>query len=311
MSKLKNLIKNFLKQPGYTFMRGIGRFGLMRSLVITSRGLIQKSQNKKYQEDCKNKFNESYFVDLNHVDFVRKLNQDGIAYGLKLPSELVAKIREWSEEKLCYADRDPALGFKLEDHAAAEKKLGKPILLAQYFNSTEESSAINRLANDPVLRWIASRYLGSLPTFVGANIWWTFPVAALQADRDKHAHVYHRDVDDFRFFKFFFYLTDVEVNEGAHICVEASHNNPPKLIVGDPWNLRRYTDEEIEANYPSGNIKEICGEAGIGFAENTLCIHKGSTPKHKERLLLQLQFALFDYGAMHDRRESTSLLRYI
>ena len=40
--------------------------------------------------------------------------------------------------------------------------------------------------------------------------------------------------------------------------------------------------------------------AGTGFAENTLCIHKGSTPRATPRLLLQLQYALFDYGAMND-----------
>lgn len=309
--KILNLLKNFKKQPGYTLMRGVGRFKFIRSLVTTTRGVVQKSENIKYQENCKHKFAESYFVDLDRESFLQNLNQNGIAYGLKLPLELVAEIRDWGERKLCFADRDPAIGFKLADHALAEKKLGKPILLAQYLNSTDESSAINRLANDPILRWVASRYLGSLPTFVGANIWWTFPVEALEADRDKHAHVYHRDVDDFRFFKFFFYLTDVEVDEGAHICVEGLHNNPPRLQVGDPWNLRRYTDEEIKANYPTEKIKEICGKAGIGFAENTLCIHKGSTPKHKARLLLQLQFALFDYGAMHDRRAPQTLIQMV
>lgn len=230
---------------------------------------------------------------------------------MTLRPSVVEEIRAWAASQNCYADREPIHGFGLQDRAAAEVKLAKPILLAQYFNTTTECPAIGRLAQDPVLRWIAASYLGSLPTFVGANLWWTFPVKALEEDRAKHAHVYHQDLDDFRFFKFFFYLTDVVPEEGAHVCVISSHANPPKLQIGDPWNIRRYSDDEISATYPPDLIKEICGGAGVGFAENTLCIHKGSTPTKDARLLLQLQFALFDYGAMHDRRPEANLLSIV
>lgn len=199
----------------------------------------------------------------------------------------------------------------MRDRSAAESKLGKPILLAQYFNTTTECSTINKLACDPVLWLIASTYLGSCPTFVGANLWWNFPVEALAEDRDKHAHVFHRDVDDFKFFKFFFYLTDVAEGDGAHVCVRGSHRQPPQIRLGDRWNLRRYSDEEVRQTYIANDILTISGLAGTGFAENTLCIHKASTPTHRPRLLLQLQFALFDYGAMHDRRAPSTLQRLI
>jgi hypothetical protein len=166
---------------------------------------------------------------------------------------------------------------------------------------------VRDLVTDPVLQWIAGRYLESMPKFVGANLWWTFPVVPLERDRDLHAHLFHRDVDDFRFFKFFFYLTPVEPGDGAHVCVLSSHVKPPRSEPGDPWNLRRYSDQEIAGTFAAENILEICGPAGTGFAENTLCIHKGLTPTDQPRLLLQLQFALFDYGVMHDRRDPTSL----
>jgi hypothetical protein len=71
--------------------------------------------------------------------------------------------------------------------------------------------------------------------------------------------------------------------------------------------VRRYRDAEIELTYPRNRILEICGPAGTGFAENTLCIHKGQSPTSEDRLILQLQFALFDYGVMHDRRDSALL----
>ena len=311
VSRMTTLLRSFATQPSYTIMRGAARFSSLRTLVAGTRSAMHGARTQKFIQDCEQTVAESWFADLDRVDFVHRLRDAGIAFGITLPPAVVEEIRAWADQQLCYADREPTCGFKVIDRAAAESKLGKPILLAQYFNAAEDCPAIARLASDPVLRWIAASYLGSLPKFVGANLWWTFPVQALEADREKHAHLYHRDVDDFRFFKFFFYLTAVAAGEGAHVCVLASHQNPPQLRTGDRWNIRRYSDDEIAATYSPDLVTEICGIAGTGFAENTLCIHKGSTPQHEARLLLQLQFALFDYGAMHDRRSSQALARLI
>lgn len=311
MPRFSKILDSLATQPGYTLMRGAARFRSVRELIAGARSTLQDARTHEYLADCEERVAESCFANIDRTGFVQNLRKEGISFGLTLPKEVVDEICAWADQQPCYADRDPELGFRLGERSAAEQRLGKSILLAQYFNTTAECPAISRLAADPVLRWIAASYLGSLPTFVGANLWWTFPVLASEADREEHAHVYHRDVDDFRFFKFFFYLTDVPAGEGAHFCVVASHNHPPQLRAGDRWNIRRYSDEEISSTYPSNLIQEICGSAGIGFAENTLCIHKGSTPKSKARLLLQLQFALFDYGAMHDRRAPQALIQMV
>jgi hypothetical protein len=79
------------------------------------------------------------------------------------------------------------------------------------------------------------------------------------------------------------------------------------LRAGDRWNIRRYSDDEVARCFTPDQVAEICGPAGTGFAENTLCVHKGLTPTREPRLLLQLQYALFDYGVMHDRREASAL----
>jgi hypothetical protein len=307
MSRLRNLLRSFGSQPGYTLMRGVARFENVRGLVAGSRRVLHGPRLRHLLRDAEARMTESQFADLDREEFLDRLRHDGVAHGLTLPAQTVADIRAWAQLEPCYADRDQRHGFKLAQRADAEAKLGKPILLAQYFNAATQCPAIARLAADPALQWIAARYLQSVPTFVGANLWWTFPVKALEADRDRHAHLFHRDVDDFRFFKFFFYLTDVPAGEGAHVCVVASHRDPPRLRASDRWNIRRYRDEEIEATYPPDRVHEICGDAGTGFAENTLCVHKGSTPSSEARLLLQLQYALFDYGAMHDRRHADAL----
>jgi hypothetical protein len=307
LPQLRTILHSLSEQPGYTLMRGVARFGGARRLVAGTRRLAHRVRTQRLLEQCEARMGESVFTDLDRPAFVRELSEQGVAFGLKLPVELVGEIRAWSAAHPCFADRDSRHGFDLAARDRAERALGKPILLAQHFNAARDCPAISRLIQDPALLWVACSYLGSTPAFVGANLWWTFPVRALESDRERHAHLFHRDVDDFRFFKFFFYLTDVGAGEGAHVCVVASHREPPRLRPGDRWNIRRYGDDEIEAAYPPARIREICGEAGTGFAENTLCIHKGLTPPSEGRLLLQLQYALFDYGVMHDRRDQSEL----
>jgi hypothetical protein len=288
-------------------MRSVARFATVRRGVVGARRVAQAKKLRRYLEDCELRMATSMFRGLDLGKFVSDLEVNGVALGLNLPSSILDEILDFSSRNPCYADRDASRGFMLEQRADAQRNLGKPILLAQYFNTERHCNAVARLMCDPVLQAIAGRYLQSVPTLVGANLWWTFAVDALPEDRDRHAHLFHRDVDDFRFFKFFFYLTDVPPGEGAHVCVESSHRNPPEFRTSDRWLLRRFSDSEIESKYSASKILEICGPAGTGFAENTLCIHKGRTATSKHRLTLHLQFALFDYGIAHDRCDASAL----
>ncbi len=311
MVQLAAVARALRTQPGYTLMRGVARFAAVREAVGAVRALAHRARLAAHLADCENRIAQSVFAALDREAMVHALRDHGLARGLALSPEMVAALREHADTHPCHADRVPALGFHVADHAAAQARLGKPLLLAQYFNVVEECAAVRALIDDPVLQWVAGRYLGSMPSFVGANLWWTFPVDATAADRDRHAHRFHRDVDDFRFFKYFFYLTDVPPGDGAHVCVRDSHRRPPQLRAGDRWNLRRYGDDEIAQSYSAEAITEVCGPAGTGFAENTLCVHKGRTPTRQPRLLLQLQFALFDHGVMHDRQPADALRRLV
>lgn len=307
MPNLQSAIRGLRDKPGYTLMRGLGRFGTVRSAVSGARSLLHSAATRRRIADCRARLPQTLFTGVDSERFISELQRDGVAFGLKLPAADVAEIRRWAEQNACYADRNPSHGFCLNQRPEAERTLGKPILVAQDFNTSTDCPAVSRLLQDPFLELIATRYLGSLPTLVGTNLWWTFPVKASEADRSRHAHLFHRDIDDFRFFKIFFYITDVEPGDGAHVCVVGSQAQPPIRKPGDRWNIRRYTDEEITSEYPANRVVEICAPAGTGFAEDTLCIHKGLTPTRTPRLLLQVQYALFDYGVMHDRRAQSEL----
>jgi len=304
-SRWRQLGRSLIHKPGYTLMRGFARFSIVRVVVVNVRRLFYGPH--RYVES----FNEdqcgSVFSNVDASRIVSDLKSSGVAFGLRLPEEIVVGIRCYCESAVCYADRDPKHGFRLSEHEQAESALNKNVLVGQYFNTLDDCPEIARLVSDPVLNKIAAMYLQSRPTFVGANLWWTFPVDASEEDRSRHAHLFHRDVDDFKFFKFFFYLTDVEKGDGAHVCVMGSQGKPPVRNFADRWNLRRYTDDEVESTFPVDSIVEIVGPAGEGFAEDTWCLHKGQTPIKKPRLLLQLQFALFDYGVMNDHKDDASL----
>jgi hypothetical protein len=307
LTSWRSALRALRENPSYTLMRSIARFASVRRGVVGARRVLQAEKLRQYLDDCESRMSTSMFCGLDLVKFVSDLEVNGVALGLQLPPSILNEIVAFASRSPCFADREASGGFLLERRAEAQRSLGKPILLAQYFNTQQQCGAISQLMHDPILEAIAGRYLQSVPRLVGANLWWTFAVDALPEDRDRHAHLFHRDVDDFRFFKFFFYITDVPPGEGAHVCVESSHRNPPQFRASDRWLLRRYSDLEIEQKYSADRILEICGPAGTGFAENTLCIHKGRTATSKHRLTLHLQFALFDYGNAHDRCDAAAL----
>jgi hypothetical protein len=244
------VLRSLKDQPGYTLMRSLGRFPSARSAVAGSRRALQGRRTADFLRQCEARMSDTMFPGLDREAFVRDLETKGVAFGLMLSPDAVQAILDYADTHPCYADRLPQNGFMAKDHREAERKLGKAILVAQYFDTIKDCPTIAKLAKDPALQWIAGRYINSLPTFVGSNLWWSFAADASEEDRNKHAHLFHRDVDDFRFFKYFFYITTVD-KDGAHICVVGSHHRPPVLRRGDQWNIRRYSDEEIAKFYPS------------------------------------------------------------
>lgn len=300
MKHVGKIIRMCRENPPFIFMRAVSRFPWVRAFVRCCRALVLVVKTRNRRRELEKHLGESVFVGIDYKKVVTELKSNGVAFGLQLPAQSVESLRRYAEKAVVYADREPDKGFLLKDKATAESVLGKNILVAQYLNAESGCEFVSGLRRDPLLEIVALEYLGSVPRHVGTNMWWTFPVDASEEDRARHAHVYHYDLDDFSFLKFFFYLTDVESRDGAHVCVAASHIEKPHKRIRDHFLVRRYSDSEINTFYPEDQILKISGSAGTGFAEDTLCIHKGATPTQNPRLLLQFQFALFDYGVQRD-----------
>ena len=223
------------------------------------------------------------------------LERDGLAPHLQLRPELVADIRRWADASPCHAYENPAHGFLPRQRAQAEAALGRPILKAVYFNPEQGCAAMQAVCASPLVHAIARAYLGAGAQLVSRQLWWTFPTQADEKTRKKAAHFYHRDIDDWAFLKFFFYITPVQQGDGSHHFVLQSHRPGWKQLTVEGLQKKRWTDAQIARGYGQAALRELHGAAGLGFAEDTFGLHKAQSPSMHPRLLVSLVFQLNDY----------------
>ncbi|RUT04293.1 hypothetical protein DSM106972_045210 [Dulcicalothrix desertica PCC 7102] len=292
--------KGLTKNPKWLLMRKVSRFKIGRTIRYF---LTRKSKLSQLTIDESN----SYFTNVNVNEVVNQLKEDGIVLGINLPQCIVKEIVEFAESTLCYANRKPELGFYYHQKEQAQIQTKKQFIVGSYFNTASLCPAINKLQKDTKLLAIAAKYLEREPVHQGSLLWWSFPGERTYQQLSSNGQLFHYDLDDYRFIKFFFYLTDVDKLSGPHICVRGSHKQKKlsHLIL-----RKRETDEDIIKYYGAESLITIYGQAGFGFVEDGLCFHKGVAPTHKNRLILQIEFATTDYGMQHDIRDP-SLLKCI
>jgi len=280
------------KNPRWLLMRNLGRFEGVRSLL--------HALSKTHQEtNCELK-GDSVFTNINLPQVITSLEKESLYLGLNLPQNLVQGILDFAKSEVCYGDRKPNFGFYYLQKEQAESQYEKSFVTAHYFNTAESCPAIATLIHDPTLLAIAATYLGVKPVHVSTRLWWSLATQASGHDRRKAAQMFHYDLDDYRFLKFFFYLTDVDDSMGPHICVLGSHRR--KRFTHELFR-KRFSDTAILQYYDSEKVIKICGNAGFGFVEDTLCFHKGEPPLAGDRLMLQIEYATYDYGMQHDYLE--------
>ena len=93
------------------------------------------------------------------------------------------------------------------------------------------------------------------------------------------------------FLKFFFYLTDVEAETGAHFFIKGTHGHTKP----EPFRLSKlYKDEELHAYYGREDEVMMTAPKGTIIAEDTAGFHRGSTIERNYRLLMQFQYSVLD-----------------
>ena len=201
-------------------------------------------------------------------------------------------------------------GFYLSDKIINVKKekldIKNPNSVKFYYNSQDiiNNQNVQKILFDGSLINFSQLYLNSYPVIDNVSAWWSFP----SSSPDKNAaQWWHFDLDRPKWLKFFFFLTDCTLQNGAHCFVKGSHKNN-----GINWSLRkrgyeRLSDQDINNFYPKADIVDIVGKKGSLLIEDTRGLHKGRHVIKDNRFLIQIQYSSSSFGGIIDNFEMPEL----
>jgi hypothetical protein len=243
------------------------------------------------------------FHDLEIDRVIDGLRKDGVFLGLHLSQDIVKQIVQFAKSAQCYGNGKPYCGFHYHEKDRIARRFNINFSTADYYN-TSKCNAIKMLIEDPIVLKIASIYLGGPPMHQGTRLRWSFCADSSGFEKYKYNQAFHYDLDDYSAMKFFFYLTDVGMHDGPHVCISGSHKLKRlshKLFRGI------YNEEALVNYYKPEKFKFIYGNSGYGFVEDASIMHKGLTPVKNDRLILIIEYAVRDYGMQHDRIKESRL----
>jgi hypothetical protein len=280
------MIKQFLKKISFRLIRGVHNIQLREvlcwivSLFLPKIEIIESNNVLNILKD--------------NSTMLSELDRDGfVNLGIALSENQVEVILERLKDIKCY-DLDQ------KDHSLVNiDDPNKEVQMAHYKRDDLIGiPEIVQIANDSRVLNLVSEYLGVKPTISNINCWWSF------GDREvaKEAQFFHRDVDDYKFLKMFFYLTDVHEENGPHIFVKGSHK------VNKLLELRRFSDNEVVENF-GNHIITLIEPKGSCFIEDTYGIHKGQLPLRGKRLMFQVQYSYLPLHVENYAKRESTLLR--
>ncbi len=224
------------------------------------RKLFVRYHQKFSRNEPLPRYNDSLFEDLDITSTVTNLETKGYSPGLRIPDSQVSEVIRFCE---------------LHN-------------IRKHRNAHLVCDTVSRIAHDPKIIEVVSRYLGAEPILYQTDLYWTYPptdeIKRLRALAQKSR--FHYDVGDFRSLVVFIYLTNVDEDCGPHIVIEATHHKK------SAWGLlnRFLSDQTAQREYGS-RIKIITGERGTGFFEDLTCYHKHAVG-NKARLMLTITYML-------------------
>jgi hypothetical protein len=153
------------------------------------------------------------------------------------------------------------------------------------------------IAFDDFLIDIATSYFQCLPGVGTVNMRRSF----VNDSPPVETMLWHSDRNSYRFLKFFFYLTDVDVDSGPFTYVEGSHSRK-----FEGWlDKYRWNHEEIVERYGEARIRYLTGQVGDVVIANTTGFHRGTKPAKHERVMYTVNYGIHpELGGKGDSRFS-------
>jgi len=228
------------------------------------------------------------------------LRRDGVAYlGRLLSEQQVADIHAYLKTRPCFTGHVAAYSDgvpRTVDECSKLHNCGsyqpEDVIAAPHFLE---------VANSPDLLAIAESYLGCVPSIYSINLFWSFPEPEKRYDATQK---FHRDFDDFRFCTVFLFMTDVQLDDGAHYFLRGTHRadyvekiynerfrQPAPLPLDRFFLTASYEDKDCPALFEIEK-ETVTGSPGEAVIEDTYGYHRGDVPKTK-RLLGWIRYGLY------------------
>lgn len=232
---------------------------------------------------------DSYiFNNLINVDqCVKEVNEMAMFQGFYLPETLTKQILEFAIAHECIEPQS----FKHFYISDVDNTITQDYIYRGLVTNTLRCDAINRIKCDGTLLKIVTKFLGYAPTKITQHLTWSLPVPVEESQILKHypASRWHYDVVGSNSLTVNFYITDVnDDNFGAHQFLAKSHKKQPWQLLIKPNTI---DESSVNKYFPNFSKSSIIGQAGYGFIENPLCIHRVKPPVNNNRLILQIRYS--------------------
>jgi hypothetical protein len=284
IGKAVSFIKNFILEPIHFRSVSLAKFRWSQLLHVRTGGVFDRLY-QRWSALARPPISLplSRRMDAQAIqDAVAELKAEGCkVLPFTLTSEEISSLRD-------FAFTEPAYAVNISERIRITKDT-IPHDHGRYYWPMQrlvQCPAVRDILSDSALYAIAQDYLGARPVLTHVNLWLD-PVF----DGCYDPHVYHYDNDGPGFLKFFFYITDVGPDTGAHRFIRGSHSHskPAQFSAS-----KRYKEDDLLAYYGADREVVFSAPAGTVLAEDTAGFHRGTDLKQGYRLLMQFQFSLID-----------------
>jgi hypothetical protein len=283
-----NDLAQFYVKRMFLLLRNSGFKTFVERLLIIMgplRGLLVIYHQKKNNNPAFQTHLESIFCDVDEIQIIQNLKNNGFADGIHLPEK-------WINDILVFTNKTPSDKLIERQIFVTPDMVVSPIEGVRtypYNNAHVRCSAIDKIVRDPLIYKIVQAYLGvKHPVFFSSKLYWSFPNHIQLSIHNKSPQYFHFDISDSKAVSLFFYLTDVDENSGPHVVVKNTNRNRTFFNLVH-WKM----DDALAIRKFPTQITPILGKRGKGFFEDLMNYHKHAHANSpKPRLMLSLTYVI-------------------